>query len=164
MTLNSFTPGVSIVTREAGLTVRPLSVVCAVALAGVVVTVPLQRVAMAVTLTRHTATTPSQGRTEAPGTTVLTMRPGRPVWKRKGVNIKEAVMPKVTSTEEVKAAPWHSSQIPGAVIQVEWKLQPQSTSHSTPLRTSVAGSDVQPREHSHSNRGLPLHWPSRHSL
>lgn len=66
--------------------------------------------------------------------------------------------------KRVKRSPWHSSQIPGAVMQVEWKLQPQSTSHSTPLRTRVAGSDVQPREHSHSNRGLPLHWPSRHSL
>lgn len=71
---------------------RPLSVVCAVALACVVVTVALQRVAMAVTLTRHTAATPSQGGTEAPGTTVLTMRPGRPIWKRKSINSKEAAL------------------------------------------------------------------------
>lgn len=60
-TVNSFTPGVSIVTREAGLAVGTLGVVGAVALAGVVVTVALQRVAMAVALTRHTATPPRQG-------------------------------------------------------------------------------------------------------
>jgi len=54
-------PGVSIVTRQAGLTVWSLSVVSAVALARLVVTVSLQRVAVPVTLTRHTAAATSQG-------------------------------------------------------------------------------------------------------
>lgn len=76
-------PGVAIVTRETGLTVWSLSVVCAIALACLVVTVSLQWVTMAITLTRHTATAPCQGWTKAPGTAVLTMRPSGPIWMLK---------------------------------------------------------------------------------
>lgn len=59
--MKMFLPGVSVVTRQAGLTVWSLSVVGAVALARLVVTVSSERVAMAVTLTLHTAATTSQG-------------------------------------------------------------------------------------------------------
>lgn len=54
-------PGVSIVARQAGLTVCSLSVVGAVALACLIVTVSSKWVAMAVTLTGHTAAATSQG-------------------------------------------------------------------------------------------------------
>lgn len=54
-------PGVSVVTRQAGLTVWSLSVVGAVALACLVVTVSSERVTMAVALTWHTAAATSQG-------------------------------------------------------------------------------------------------------
>lgn len=54
-------PGVSVVTRQAGLTVWSLGVVGAVALACLVVTVASERVAMAIALTRNTATATSQG-------------------------------------------------------------------------------------------------------
>lgn len=61
ITLKISLPGVSIVTRQAGLTVCSLSVVSAVALACLVVTVSSEWVTMAVALTWHTATTTSQG-------------------------------------------------------------------------------------------------------
>lgn len=83
ITVNIFLPGISIVTREAGLTVRSLSVVRAVALACLVVAISLLWVTMAITLARHAATTPSQGWTKAPGATLLTMRTSSPIWKRK---------------------------------------------------------------------------------
>lgn len=72
-------PGVSVVTRQAGLTVWSLSVVSAVALACLVVTVSSRWVAMAVALTWHTAATTSQGGTKATWTTVLTMGSYSPI-------------------------------------------------------------------------------------
>ena len=54
-------PGVSVVTRQAGLTAWSLSVVGAVALARLVVTVSSERVAMAVTLALHAAASTGQG-------------------------------------------------------------------------------------------------------
>lgn len=53
-------PGVSVVTRQAGLTVCSLSVVGAVALACLVVTVSSDWVTVAITLTWHTAAATSQ--------------------------------------------------------------------------------------------------------
>lgn len=74
-------PGVSIVTRQAGLTVWSLGIVSAVALACLVVTVASERITMAVTLTRNTAATISKGWTKATWTAVLTVGPCSPVWK-----------------------------------------------------------------------------------
>lgn len=81
ITLKISLPGVSIVTRQAGLTVYSLSVVSAVALTCLVVTVSSEWVAMAIALTWHTATTTSQGWTKTTWTTVLTMGPCSPIWK-----------------------------------------------------------------------------------
>lgn len=54
-------PGVSIITRQTGLTVWSLRVVSAVALARLVVTISSEWVTVAVALTWHTAATTSQG-------------------------------------------------------------------------------------------------------
>lgn len=53
--LNICIPRVTVVARKTGITVRPLSVVGAVALACLVVTVSLEWVTVAITLTRNTA-------------------------------------------------------------------------------------------------------------
>lgn len=54
-------PGVSVVTRQAGLTVWSLRVVSAVALACLVVTISSEWITVAVALTWHAAPTTSQG-------------------------------------------------------------------------------------------------------
>ena len=72
-------PGVSVVARQTGLAVGPLGVVRAVALARVVVAVALLGVPVAVTLAGHAAPAAGQGRAEAPGATVLTLGPRRPI-------------------------------------------------------------------------------------
>ncbi|KAF3839321.1 hypothetical protein F7725_018038 [Dissostichus mawsoni] len=71
-------PGVSVVSGQAGLTVRPLCVVGTVALAGLVVTVSSHRVTVAVTLTLHTALASRQRRSKAARATVLTLYESKP--------------------------------------------------------------------------------------
>lgn len=77
--VRSSIPGVSVVTRQAGFTVWSLSIVGAVALSCLVVTVASERVAMTITLTGNTAAATSQGRTKAARTAVLTVRPCSPI-------------------------------------------------------------------------------------
>ena len=64
-------PGVTVVPGQAGVAVRVLGVVGAVALARLVVAVALQRVAVPVTLARHAAPAPRQRRAEASGAVCL---------------------------------------------------------------------------------------------
>lgn len=61
MPIAVFLPWVSVVSRQTGLTVRSLSVVSAVALACLVVTVSSKWVAVPVALARHTSAATCQG-------------------------------------------------------------------------------------------------------
>lgn len=72
-------PGVSIVARQAGFTVWALSVMGAVTLACLVVAVTLERVTMAITLTRNATFTACQSRTKTTWPAVLTVWPCSPV-------------------------------------------------------------------------------------
>lgn len=72
-------PGVPVVAGQAGLAVRALGVVGAVALARLVVTVSSQRVAVAVALTLHAAAASSQGRAEAAWAAVLAVGARGPI-------------------------------------------------------------------------------------